>query len=234
MKGEFVMKRNRRAALFGLASSLALTISACNIQTPNASEGYNDSKENIESSQAEQEQSSPVPEAERRYTYLDLYVLNTAKIGAEVPTYYIVTLDGTYNTSIGETAYYCQYKNCYLAEEGLKDKYHCYADVYKTVGLEENQTFYITNHFPLGYYDNYIYLTINDYVFAIEPVGEGNDASETEEFQTFVDVIVPIYLVVNPDDLRYSYTVEDIAELMTRMNSGEYEFSQDYVPILSR
>lgn len=234
------MNRNKkRATLLGLASSLVLSLTACDTQALNnnlnSSEEHTESQEINDNLLTENEQLAYKESgSETKYSYLDLYVLNTGKFGAEVPTYYIVKIDRYLNTSIGESAYRCGVENCYYAEKKMKKKYHCYAEVYKTIGLEEEKTIYRMAHYPTGNKDANIYFSINDNLSILEQDGENFVTSKTVEFQTFEDSIVAIYSVIPFTDLKEKYTESDIIDLMTRMNSGEYEFKEGYAQKLDK
>lgn len=232
------MNMNKKTVLLGLASSLVLFLTACDTQalndSLNLSEEYNGSQESTENPKIIDDQLGYKESGlENEYSYEDLYVLNTGKLGAEIPKYYIVERITRYGTDIGEIVYKCEPKNCYYAEENLKSEYHCYAIVYRTIGLEEEQIIYHTSHYPLDFYGENIYLCTNDNLLTLES-GMENEAYNEELFQKFDNSVLSISSVINPDDFKLIYTEAELIELMMRMNSEGYEFNEEYAQKLDK
>lgn len=162
---------------------------------------------------------------QKEYYLKDLYFLDTSLLDSSRRNLYYILESNNFSSSLvckpieNSTLYNCSY---------LGTSSVCSTESYNTIGLENEEIFYKTYHFGDNIFENPSCLTVQspnyNYYVELEAGSIDHNPENHRKFTNFENIIVPLENILNQDDLKLTYTRDELITLMNEMNSGNYNF----------
>jgi len=173
----------------------------------------------------------------KEYNLEDLYLIDTSMIDSEYrQLFYILESIDFY-----EGAFYCNYDEekdictCKFPERlNLSSEDDCcFTDKYSTIGLQSNIIFYLESHCFKDIKNKKLYYF--ESIHSSE--GYRKEPTETDILNNdayFESLFIPLMDVINDEDIKISYTVNELKALSDKMNKGNYEFNNEQQKVFTK